>query len=336
MSFAPITADSYLGGRYLLCATKVMVKLRLLTRFSGFSGQLQAGSLLEVGESELALGNLSALRLTALKQAPTPTNSAELHRMWIFRPHAVESMHLAVVLDAVNIKSQLLNRKDARQARLLQDFRLISNAGFRCTCKAYDTASKPSLLKLNAHKSRLHASRYCIDQVRLSHEVTDRIIFDWFTEHSAPPTCVLSTFVRKDHPSRKRTVYFAQDQAPTTSVTSQDNPLRETTFPSPDDGMEEANRLAANPTLTPTLDQNPSFEGSNTSYSSRFVSSLRKFIRQLPPDTALDDITTQTTPRLLAHVSLPPPSMTSLCRTGLTVNDSDDDPPHQSVTPLHI
>ncbi|CEG40128.1 uncharacterized protein PHALS_10345 [Plasmopara halstedii] len=262
-----------------------MVKLRLLTRFSGFSGQLQAGSLLEVGESELALGNLSALRLTALKQAPTPTNSAELHRMWIFRPHAVESMHLAVVLDAADLK---------------------------CGVPLY------------------------VQSVRLSHEVTDRIIFDWFTEHSAPPTCVLSTFVRKDHPSRKRTVYFAQDQAPTTSVTSQDNPLRETTFPSPDDGMEEANRLAANPTLTPTLDQNPSFEGSNTSYSSRFVSSLRKFIRQLPPDTALDDITTQTTPRLLAHVSLPPPSMTSLCRTGLTVNDSDDDPPHQSVTPLHI
>ncbi|KAL8004610.1 hypothetical protein Plhal703r1_c09g0046571 [Plasmopara halstedii] len=85
--------------------------------------------------------------------------------------------------------------------------------------------------------------------------------------------------------------------------------LREIAFSLPDDGMVllrscfvnykmalEANRSAADTSSSPALDQMLSFKISNTSNSLRFVSSLRKSIRQLPPDSALDDAATQDTP----------------------------------------
>ncbi|KAL8004611.1 hypothetical protein Plhal703r1_c09g0046581 [Plasmopara halstedii] len=104
--------------------------------------------------------NFDALRLYAPKLAPTPTNYADLHRMWV-----------------------------------------------------------PFLKQLSG-------CRYDVDLVRLPDEVTDHMIFDWFTEHSAPPTFVLPTFVlptfvlptfvrptfvRNSLLSRECTVYFAQD-----------------------------------------------------------------------------------------------------------------------------
>lgn len=221
-----------------------MVKPRPTPRRSEFPRQLPADSLLEASESELALRNFDALRLNALKLAPTPTNAAELHRMWIPCPHAIKRKHLAEVLDELAKDDQPQLWKDARQARLLQDFKLIPNAGIRFTCTAYDTASKLSLVKLNAFGSQIqvarfskYGSRYYVDLVRLPDEVSDRMIFDWFTSRGAPPTCVLPTFVRNGLPSRERTVYFGQDQAPSVLVPSQDAPLREIEFESPDDGM---------------------------------------------------------------------------------------------------
>lgn len=58
-----------------------MVQTRPLPLRSQFPRQLPAESLLEASESEIALRNLDAFRLNALKPAPTPTNAAELHRM---------------------------------------------------------------------------------------------------------------------------------------------------------------------------------------------------------------------------------------------------------------
>ena len=46
--------------------------------------------------------------------------------------------------------------------------------------------------------------------VRLPSEVTDRMIFDWFATHDAPPTCVLPPYGRNGLPSRDRTVFFAK------------------------------------------------------------------------------------------------------------------------------
>ena len=96
------------------------------------------------------------MRLNALKLAPTPTNAAKLHRMWIPCPHAIKRKHLAEELDELAKDDQPQLWKDARQARLLQDFKLIPNAGFRFTCKANDSASKLSLLSSTrlAHKSK--------------------------------------------------------------------------------------------------------------------------------------------------------------------------------------
>uniref|UniRef100_A0AAV1V2N2 Uncharacterized protein n=1 Tax=Peronospora matthiolae TaxID=2874970 RepID=A0AAV1V2N2_9STRA len=179
-----------------------MVNPRITPRRTEFPRQVPADSLLETSESELALSNLDALRLNALKLAPTPTSAAELHRMWIPCPHAIKRKHLAEVLDELAKDDQPQLWKDARQARLLQDFKMIPNSGILFTCTAYDTASKLSLVKLNAFDSQIqvarfskYGSRYYVDLVRLPDEVTDRVIFDWFAEHGAPPTCVLPTFV---------------------------------------------------------------------------------------------------------------------------------------------
>ncbi|KAL7693645.1 hypothetical protein Plhal304r1_c003g0010461 [Plasmopara halstedii] len=73
--------------------------------------------------------------------------------------------------------------------------------------------------------------------LRIPDEVTDRTIFDWFDSHGAPPTCILPTYMRNGLPSRVRTVYFAQDQAPKILVPSPNEPLREFFLASSDDGM---------------------------------------------------------------------------------------------------
>ncbi|KAL7694057.1 hypothetical protein Plhal304r1_c002g0005481 [Plasmopara halstedii] len=336
-----------------------MVRPRPMTRSSGFPRQLPADTLLEVSGSELAICNFDALRLNALKVAPTPTSSAELHCMWIPCPHAIKRKHLAEVLDELAKDDQPQLWKDARHARLLQDFKQIPDAKIRFTCTAYDTASKLSLLKLNAFGSQIqiarfskYGSRYYVDLVRLPDEVTDHMIFDWFTEHSAPPTCLLPAFVQNGLPSRERTVYFAQDQAPAVLVPSQDNPLREIAFPSSVDGMfllrpcfanhkvarynrvtppsirlrqeEEANRSAADPSSTPTLDLVPSFKDSNTPNSSRFESSLRKSIRQLTPDSTLDDATTQDNPTSSGPSITPSPFHDIAMSDKAVSYDSDD------------
>ncbi|CAI5721088.1 unnamed protein product [Peronospora destructor] len=157
-----------------------MVKPRPPPRRTEFPRQLPVDSLLEASESELALRNFEGLRLHALKLAPTPTSAAELHRMWIHYPHAIKRKHLAEVLDELAKDDQPQLRKDARQARLLQDFKLIPNAGIRFTCTAYDTASKLSLVKLNAFGSQIeiarflkYGSRYFVDLVRLGNGPRD-------------------------------------------------------------------------------------------------------------------------------------------------------------------
>ncbi|KAG7382731.1 hypothetical protein PHYBOEH_010377 [Phytophthora boehmeriae] len=63
------------------------------------------------------------------------------------------------------------------------------------------------------------------------------MIFDWFADRDAAPTCICPTFARNGLSSRERTVYFGQDQAPKILVPSDDDPLREIVFSSPDDGM---------------------------------------------------------------------------------------------------
>ncbi|CAI5738907.1 unnamed protein product [Hyaloperonospora brassicae] len=137
-----------------------MVNPRPPPRRSEFPRQIPADSLLEASESELALCNFNALRLNALKLAPTPTNAAGLHRMWIPCSHAIKRKHLAEVLNELAKDDHPQLWKDARQARLLQDFKLIPKAGSRFTCTAYDTASKLSLVKLNAFGSHIQIARF--------------------------------------------------------------------------------------------------------------------------------------------------------------------------------
>ena len=194
-----------------------MVNPRPTLRHTEFPHQLPGDSLLKASESELALINLDALRLNALKRAPTPTSAVELHRMWNPCPHAIKRKHLAEVLDELAKDNQPHLWKDARLARLLQVFKLTSNAGIRFTCTAYDTASKLwlSLMRL-VRKPKSHnffskyGSRCFVDLVRLPREATDHVIFDWFAVYGAPLTCVLPTFVRTGLPSREPTVYFGK------------------------------------------------------------------------------------------------------------------------------
>uniref|UniRef100_A0AAV1V1X9 Uncharacterized protein n=1 Tax=Peronospora matthiolae TaxID=2874970 RepID=A0AAV1V1X9_9STRA len=300
-----------------------MVNPRITPRRTEFPRLLPADSLLETSESELALSNLDALRLNALKLAPTPTSAAELHRMWIPCPHAIERKHLAEVLDELAKDDQPQLWNDARQARLLRDFKLIPNAGIRLTCTAYDTASKLSLVKLNAFGSQIqvarfskYGSRYYVDLVRLPDEVTDRVIFDWFAEHGAPPTCVLPTFVRNDLPSRERTVSIGRDQAPSVLVHFQDNPLCEIEFSSPDDGMVKLRACFVNhkvasynrvkpPSILLRQEADAARKATESAASSPsslfspsgapipsdpkgYVSSLRESICRMPPDLPAD------------------------------------------------
>ncbi|CAI5717567.1 unnamed protein product [Peronospora effusa] len=206
--------------------------------------QVPTDSLLAASEAELASANYDALRANALKLAPTPAAPSDLHQMWIPCPTTVRKKHLSDLLDELATDSQPQVWKDARQARLLQDFLIIPNAGIRFTCASYDMASKLSQVSLTAFGSTIQiarfskfGSRYYVDLVRLPAEVTDRMIFDWFASHDAPPTCVLPTYVRNGLPSRDRTVYFAQNTAPDVLVSTPSAPLREIHFPSPDDGM---------------------------------------------------------------------------------------------------
>ena len=206
--------------------------------------QVPTDSLLAASESELASANFDALRANALKLAPTPAAPSDLHQMWIPCPTTVRKKHLSDLLDELATDSQPQVWKDARQARLLQDFLIIPNSGIRFTCASYDMASKLSQVSLTAFGSTIQiarfskfGSRYYVDLVRLPAEVTDRMIFDWFASHDAPPTCVLPTYVRNGLPSRDRTVYFAQNSAPDILVPTPSAPLREIHFPSPDDGM---------------------------------------------------------------------------------------------------
>ena len=145
----------------------LMVNPRPTLRHTEFPHQLPGESLLKASESELALINLDALRLNALKRAPTPTSAVELHRMWNPCPHAIKRKHLAEVLDELAKDNQPHLWKDARLARLLQVFKLTSNAGIRFTCTAYDTASKLSLVKLNAFSSQTQIAQFFFE-VRLS------------------------------------------------------------------------------------------------------------------------------------------------------------------------
>ena len=341
-----------------------MVKPRPSSRRTEFPRQLPADSLLEASESELALHNLDALRHNALKLAPTPTSSAELHRMWIPCPHAIKRKHLAEVLDELAQDDQPQLWKDARQARLLQDFKLIPNAGIRFTCTAYDTASKLSLVKLNAFGSHIeiarfskYGSRYFVDLVRLPDVVTDRVIFDWFADHGAPPTCVLPTFVRNGLPSRERTVYFGQDRAPAVLVPSQDNPLREIEFSSPEDGMvklracfvnhkvarynrvtppsirlrqeEEAARQALESADSPSSDPLPPSGATIPTEPKGFVSTLRESICRTPPDSLLDSsldslLDTPDDPVAPSDHDIPPTGDVAMSDDGVTSTLDDD------------
>lgn len=209
-----------------------------------YTRQLPADSLLQASEAALTAENFDELRLNALKLAPTPAAPSELHRMWIRCPSVIKKKHLCNVLDELGMDDQPQIWKAARDARLIQDFKLIPNLGICFTCTSYDTASKLSLVKLNAFGTQIQIarfsqfnSRYYVDLVRLPDEVTDRMIFDWFEQRGAPPTCILPTYVRNGLPSRERTVYFSQDKAPPILVPSESTPLREIEFPSPDDGM---------------------------------------------------------------------------------------------------
>ncbi|KAF4027978.1 Reverse transcriptase (RNA-dependent DNA polymerase) [Phytophthora infestans] len=205
---------------------------------------LPTDSLLKDSEAALAAAKVEELRSNALKLAPTETAASEMHRMWIPCPTVIRGKHLCDVLDEIGMHEQPVVWTDARNARTVQDFNLIPNAGIRFTCTSYATASALSLVKLQAFGTQIQISRfskynarYYVDLVRLPDEVTDRMIFDWFASRGAPPTCVLPTYVRNGLQSRERTVYFGQDSAPSVLVPSESDPLREICFPSPDDGM---------------------------------------------------------------------------------------------------
>ncbi|RLN58204.1 hypothetical protein BBJ28_00025010 [Nothophytophthora sp. Chile5] len=210
------------------------------------SRQIPSDTLLQSSESALASNDLDGLRASAFRLAPTPTAASQLHRMWIPCPTVIKRRHICEMLDELAKDDQPEIWKDARQNKLLQDFKLIPNAGVRFTCSAYATAVKLSLLKLNAFGQQIQiarfsqfASRYYVDLVRLPDEVTDRMIFDWFATRGSPPTCVCPTYMRNGLPSRERTVYFNQDRPPAVLVPSEDEPLREISFSAPDDGMTE-------------------------------------------------------------------------------------------------
>ncbi|CAH0486697.1 unnamed protein product [Peronospora farinosa] len=59
-----------------------MPNLRQTPRRPEYSRHLPTDSLLKASEAELASNNLDALRSNALKLAPTPVASSELHRIF--------------------------------------------------------------------------------------------------------------------------------------------------------------------------------------------------------------------------------------------------------------
>ncbi|KAL8009043.1 hypothetical protein Plhal703r1_c01g0000061 [Plasmopara halstedii] len=139
--------------------------------------QVPTDSFFTASEAELASLNFDALRSNALKLAPTPAASTELHRMWIPCPTVIRKKHLADLLDELATDSQPQVWKDARQTRLLQDFFTIPNAGVRFTCASYDMASKLSQVSLTASRSTIriarfskYGSRYYVDLVRVPDE----------------------------------------------------------------------------------------------------------------------------------------------------------------------
>ncbi|GMF37266.1 unnamed protein product [Phytophthora lilii] len=221
-----------------------MPKPRTSTRRPTFARQLPSDSLLEASELALTAADLDELRSSALKLAPTPTAPSELHQMWIPCPTVAKNRHLSEILEELATDVQPVAWKEARQARSLQDFKLIPNAGIRFTCTSRNSAASLSLVKLKAfgHDIQIarfskYGARYYVDLVRLPDEVTDRMIFDWFASRGVSPTCICPTFARNGLSSRERTVYFGQDYAPQLLVPSEDAPLREIEFTSPDDGM---------------------------------------------------------------------------------------------------
>ncbi|KAL7682650.1 hypothetical protein Plhal304r1_c047g0128701 [Plasmopara halstedii] len=117
---------------------------------SYYPRQVPTDSYLAASEAEVASLNFDALRSNALKLAPMPAASTELH------------------------------------PRLLQSCLIIPNAGVRFTCASYDMASNLSQVSVTAFGSTIqiarfykYGSRYYVDLVRLPDEVTDRAIFDW-------------------------------------------------------------------------------------------------------------------------------------------------------------
>ncbi|TDH69610.1 hypothetical protein CCR75_008862 [Bremia lactucae] len=274
--------------------------------------QVPTDSLLAASEAELASSNFDALRNNALKLAPTPAAPSELHRMWIPCPMVIRKKHLAELLEELATDTQPQIWKDARQARLLQDFLIIPNAGVRFTCASYDMASKLSQVSLKAFGSTIqiarfskYGSRYYIDLVRLPDEITDRTIFDWFESRGAPPTCILPTYMRNGLPSRERTVYFAQDQAPEILVPSPNTPLREISFPSPDDGM---------------VDLRPCFINHKVARYNRVTPpSIRLRHEQVKAKKTAEDLNSRTLPRSPSG-DLPPGPIHSSLRQSLKAN----------------
>ncbi|CAH0485106.1 unnamed protein product [Peronospora farinosa] len=137
-----------------------MPNLRQTPRRPEYSRHLPTDSLLEASEVDLASNNLDALRSNAQQLAPMPAASSELHRMWIPCSGVFKQKHLTDVLDELSKELQPQIWKDARQARLLQEFKLIPNSGVRFTCASYDMASKLILVQLNAFGTHIQIARY--------------------------------------------------------------------------------------------------------------------------------------------------------------------------------
>jgi hypothetical protein len=203
--------------------------------------QLPSDKLLE--ESENAIAQFSSpsdnCRAIALKMAPTPTEVQ--YRLWIGAPKLTSSHSAASIINALSNDSQPMVWLNARRQSLLRDFKCIPNSGIGFTCVDYSTAMQLSGLKITLfdHEYRISrfsafASRYWVDLTRLPDAVTDQMIYDWFVERGAHPTCIIPTYESSGLTSRQRTVYFNQDTVPECIS----EPLREIIFSDPEDGSQ--------------------------------------------------------------------------------------------------